>query len=443
MSHGPPHQRRATETLQNSARGNSGAVLLSARHNESAEKGSGSRPRRRSCCPIQRRPSNSNLRMARRCSKSHIGHHATDPMHGPDLGRASLGQGHRSPACRLPVCRDHDGCVLPPGMPVAHGRCGETCASSAASSRRKGRGSAPASAVTRRVSEPPSPTLPCKLPASRSRRPRPCLRLRAWPRGRAIRASIFFACSATTPASRPAATRKACGRGASRPRWQRALGWQMPLPAQATVPKAAVYEKVGNLLGMTPGAARRGGKGGNHPHRFRHLRLRPPAGRRNRARCVLPGIRGTGRCVDGRPAAPFPERHHRVRRPGLGQDRCAGARLPPGAEARSRPCPLDLRGTAFQQRVWRALCEIPSGETRTYAQVAAMIGNPAAVRAVARSCATNPVSLAVPCHRVVGSNGDLTGYRWGVPRKHALLHGEGALPERTSVMKAATTARRS
>jgi AraC family transcriptional regulator of adaptative response/methylated-DNA-[protein]-cysteine methyltransferase len=89
--------------------------------------------------------------------------------------------------------------------------------------------------------------------------------------------------------------------------------------------------------------------------------------------------------------------------------------------------PLDLRGTAFQQRVWRTLCGIPAGETRTYAQLAAMAGNPKAVRAVARSCATNPVSLAVPCHRVVGSDGGLTGYRWGVPRKKALLEQERRL----------------
>jgi len=83
--------------------------------------------------------------------------------------------------------------------------------------------------------------------------------------------------------------------------------------------------------------------------------------------------------------------------------------------------PLDLRGTAFQLRVWEALRQIPPGETRTYGQVAQMIGAPAAVRAVARSCASNPVSLAVPCHRVVGSDGALTGYRWGIPRKQALL----------------------
>jgi AraC family transcriptional regulator of adaptative response/methylated-DNA-[protein]-cysteine methyltransferase len=86
--------------------------------------------------------------------------------------------------------------------------------------------------------------------------------------------------------------------------------------------------------------------------------------------------------------------------------------------------PLDLRGTAFQRRVWEALQRIPLGETRSYAGLAAEIGNPAAVRAVARACARNPVALAVPCHRVVGSSGDLTGYRWGTPRKAALLAGE-------------------
>jgi AraC family transcriptional regulator of adaptative response/methylated-DNA-[protein]-cysteine methyltransferase len=89
--------------------------------------------------------------------------------------------------------------------------------------------------------------------------------------------------------------------------------------------------------------------------------------------------------------------------------------------------PLDLRGTAFQRRVWQALQSIPPGETRTYAGLAAEMGQPTATRAVARSCATNPVSLAVPCHRVIGKNGDLTGYRWGVPRKKALLQAERAL----------------
>ena len=86
--------------------------------------------------------------------------------------------------------------------------------------------------------------------------------------------------------------------------------------------------------------------------------------------------------------------------------------------------PLDIRGTAFQWRVWRALQAIPAGETRSYSDVAAAIGNATAVRAVARACATNPVCLVVPCHRVVGKDGGLSGYRWGAARKQRLLNRE-------------------
>ncbi len=86
--------------------------------------------------------------------------------------------------------------------------------------------------------------------------------------------------------------------------------------------------------------------------------------------------------------------------------------------------PLDLRGTAFQLRVWSALQQIPLGETRSYSQLAAELGNPKATRAVARACATNRVAVLVPCHRVVGASGSLTGYRWGVERKRELLAGE-------------------
>jgi AraC family transcriptional regulator of adaptative response/methylated-DNA-[protein]-cysteine methyltransferase len=87
---------------------------------------------------------------------------------------------------------------------------------------------------------------------------------------------------------------------------------------------------------------------------------------------------------------------------------------------------LDLRGTAFQLAVWEALRRIPSGVTRTYAQVARALGRPKAVRAVARACASNPAALIVPCHRVVGSDGSLRGYRWGVARKKKLLALEAA-----------------
>ncbi|MEA2642607.1 MAG: AraC family transcriptional regulator [Chloroflexota bacterium] len=86
--------------------------------------------------------------------------------------------------------------------------------------------------------------------------------------------------------------------------------------------------------------------------------------------------------------------------------------------------PLDARGTEFQHRVWTALRSIPAGETRTYSEIAASIGEPAAVRAVAHACATNPISLLVPCHRVVRRDGGLAGYRWGIQRKQALLAGE-------------------
>ncbi|HRO58958.1 MAG TPA: methylated-DNA--[protein]-cysteine S-methyltransferase, partial [Burkholderiaceae bacterium] len=83
--------------------------------------------------------------------------------------------------------------------------------------------------------------------------------------------------------------------------------------------------------------------------------------------------------------------------------------------------PLDVRGTAFQQRVWQALREIPPGATVCYAEIAARIGAPRATRAVAQACAANPLAVAIPCHRVVRRDGELSGYRWGVDRKRALL----------------------
>lgn len=86
--------------------------------------------------------------------------------------------------------------------------------------------------------------------------------------------------------------------------------------------------------------------------------------------------------------------------------------------------PLDVRGTAFQQRVWQALRRIPPGQTASYADIAARIGSPKAVRAVAQACAANTLAIAIPCHRVVRSDGALSGYRWGVARKRALLERE-------------------
>ena len=87
--------------------------------------------------------------------------------------------------------------------------------------------------------------------------------------------------------------------------------------------------------------------------------------------------------------------------------------------------PVDVRATAFQMRVWNYLQSIPSGEVRSYGEVAAAIGAPSATRAVARACATNPVALAIPCHRVIRGSGELGGYRWGLERKRELLEMEG------------------
>ncbi len=88
--------------------------------------------------------------------------------------------------------------------------------------------------------------------------------------------------------------------------------------------------------------------------------------------------------------------------------------------------PLHVQGTAFQQRVWKALCDIPSGATCTYAELAQRLGRPNATRAVAAACAANTLAVAIPCHRVVRTDGSLSGYRWGIERKEKLLQVEGA-----------------
>jgi AraC family transcriptional regulator, regulatory protein of adaptative response / methylated-DNA-[protein]-cysteine methyltransferase len=96
------------------------------------------------------------------------------------------------------------------------------------------------------------------------------------------------------------------------------------------------------------------------------------------------------------------------------------------APARGLDAPIAPRGTAFQQEVWQALRTIPPGETASYADIAVRLGKPRAVRAVAQACATNGIAVAIPCHRVVRSDGALSGYRWGAVRKRALLEREKA-----------------
>lgn len=187
--------------------------------------------------------------------------------------------------------------------------------------------------------------------------------------------------------------------------------------------ESRVYEKAGALLGMTPGSTRRGGAGERIRTAFADCSFgRLLVGSTDKGVCFI-GFAEPDEALMGDLRRRFPEATI------VPDDAALAATVRAVLDFMREPkqaldLPLDLRGTAFQQRVWRALCVIPPGETRTYAQLAAMTGNPKAIRAVARSCATNPVSLAVPCHRVVGSDGGLTGYRWGVPRKKALLEQE-------------------
>lgn len=94
------------------------------------------------------------------------------------------------------------------------------------------------------------------------------------------------------------------------------------------------------------------------------------------------------------------------------------------AQALGLDLPLDVRGTAFQQRVWQSLRKIPAGSTANYTDVAKLIGSPNSVRAVAQACAANALAVAIPCHRVVRNDGALSGYRWGVERKRVLLEKE-------------------
>jgi len=184
-----------------------------------------------------------------------------------------------------------------------------------------------------------------------------------------------------------------------------------------------LYERAASQLGMTPGDYHRGAPG----LEIRYALMDSPLGR------LLVGATPRGVCAVmlGKPdsqllrelAHDFPRARLREDARGIGGwARAVVARMRPGATGSE--IPLDIRGTAFQRRVWEELQRIPLGQTRTYSEIARRIGNPQAVRAVARACATNSISVVVPCHRVVGKNGSLTGYRWGLERKQALLESE-------------------
>ena len=192
--------------------------------------------------------------------------------------------------------------------------------------------------------------------------------------------------------------------------------------------ESRVYAHPDRLLGMTPGIARRGGAGESIRYGF----AQSPLG------LLLVAATPLGICRiafgedEAALAAELEERFPRARLERAeaaleAELRAAVALVEEPASARDLP--LDLRGTAFQHRVWQALRQIPPGRTTSYSALAAAIGAPAAVRAVASACGANPVAMAVPCHRVLGKDGALTGYRWGLTRKRALLQREGALAE--------------
>ena len=176
-------------------------------------------------------------------------------------------------------------------------------------------------------------------------------------------------------------------------------------------------------LAMSPAAYRRGGTG----MRVRYAIVESPLGR------LLVAATDRGVCAVSMGSSDLELKRALAREyPGatLRRDTSGLARWTKeilGHLAGRRPrldLPLDVQATSFQWQVWTALAAIPYGDTRSYAAVAASIGRPTAARAVARACATNPVALAIPCHRVVPSAGGIGGYRWGVSRKKALLAAE-------------------
>ena len=182
-----------------------------------------------------------------------------------------------------------------------------------------------------------------------------------------------------------------------------------------------VYEDARSHLGMTPASYAKGGKGA----RIAYAIVGCPLGR------LLVAATAKGVCFvsigdrDGEL-----ERSLRAEFPEADEIAPDEAAIAPALEVLLRhlagetphlALPLDIRATAFQRRVWQELLAIPYGETRTYSQIADRLGVPKGQRAVGRACATNPVSILIPCHRALRQNGSLAGYRWGVERKRALL----------------------
>jgi len=181
-----------------------------------------------------------------------------------------------------------------------------------------------------------------------------------------------------------------------------------------------LYERSGPQLGMTPATYQRGGKG----MFIRYTTLDSPVGRMLLAAtdhgvCAISFGESDGNLLEGL-RREFPDAT--LRRGDVVLRRWVRALLDQLHGERPLPqLPLDVQATAFQRRVWEHLRSIPYGTTKSYGEVARAIGRASGARAVARACATNPVAVAIPCHRVVRGTGDLGGYRWGMERKKALL----------------------
>jgi len=184
-----------------------------------------------------------------------------------------------------------------------------------------------------------------------------------------------------------------------------------------------LYERTASQLGMTPDKYRRGAIAAA----IRYTCADSPLGRMliaatERGICAIQFARSDGELIEGLKRE-FPFATRKSDQAGL-QSWVDSLLKHMRGKALDSSLPLDIRATAFQRRVWTYLQSIPFGATRSYSQVAQAIGQPSACRAVARSCATNPVAVAIPCHRVVREDGSMGGYRWGIERKKALLEME-------------------
>jgi AraC family transcriptional regulator of adaptative response/methylated-DNA-[protein]-cysteine methyltransferase len=184
-----------------------------------------------------------------------------------------------------------------------------------------------------------------------------------------------------------------------------------------------LYERTASQLGMTPDKYRRGAIAAT----IRYTCADSPLGRMliaatEKGICAIQFARSDGELIEGLKRE-FPFAARKTDEGGL--QSWVGALLKQlRGKGLDSSLPLDIRATAFQRRVWTYLQSIPFGSTRSYSEVAKAIGQPRACRAVARACATNPVAVAIPCHRVVREDGSMGGYRWGIERKKALLEME-------------------